>query len=682
MNGAPGGSRQSEKAPPEGGFTRQSSVTIPVTARAQQPVISVAIFPQQHQEETSPFAANQLSTVPPSQLFSLGAGLVPQTAAILRESFPTLHSPTVQHPVGWPPQFEMQQLHSTHVATTGLRYSQPSTSQQPSPGTELNVNISPLSSLPSPAISSASLLTGIGLSSGSSSVSGSSPGSGLGTCPGLGSSAQTQLQVLSAMNPALLAQYQVILAAAAQQHHAAAAAAASIAAASGGRSSQIGPRVGPQTTSSLSVEQNIQRYFLQLHQQQLAAAAAAAAVAAAPTGTSVTASSVIPSAPQPQSTLHGSSSSHLLAQMHAALAVVGVLPSSQSSLSQVFQQAPTTAARVTTASTTTHLLSSTLGAETSSLTSRMEFMHPQPLISRVAAAARQPLLIPSAGTASSHVLATTSSQAVYHQPSVSQPYSQALGRVVMMPPPSLPRFRHGSTQERRRYIPYQRPTPSSSLTSSTSSASEPSSLSSIQMRPLPLQPYYPSHFMRGTVIRLQSGLLKRIEEMSTEDFVLSAAMKSDMILCSSVVMRIQETEKDRQVLVTFAVGEQRLQVTIEAGIEHPYFVVDQGWSSCSPERTHGYDTSVAGIGEGRGQSEPVPGTSGMQNVLRSAGSSQVSRPHLPAVVTRVERRSGVHSAPPHETRTEKFALLDLRRRLGRQAFWLVAEITQSSRYSG
>ncbi|VDK53861.1 unnamed protein product [Gongylonema pulchrum] len=66
----------------------------------------------------------------------------------------------------------------------------------------------------------------------------------------------------------------------------------------------------------------------------------------------------------------------------------------------------------------------------------------------------------------------------------------------------------------------------------------------------------------GTVIRLQSGQLKRVEEMSTEDFVLSAAMKTDLILCNSTVVRIQEIEQTRQVLVTFAVGEQATQVKL------------------------------------------------------------------------------------------------------------------------
>lgn len=51
MNGAPGGSRQSQKAPPEGGPIRQ-----PAIIRAplqQQPAVSVAIFSQQDEASSS-----------------------------------------------------------------------------------------------------------------------------------------------------------------------------------------------------------------------------------------------------------------------------------------------------------------------------------------------------------------------------------------------------------------------------------------------------------------------------------------------------------------------------------------------------------------------------------------------------------------------------------------------------
>ncbi|MCP9260371.1 hypothetical protein DINM_003729 [Dirofilaria immitis] len=640
------------KAPPEGGSIRQ-----PATIRAptqQQPAVSVAIFHNRRKLALAP------STISPSQAFSS----VVQQSATLREPFPMLHSPAVQHPIGWPPQFEMQLLQSasSQVAAAGLRYSQPSTSQQPPSGTDITVGVSPLSSLPSPSISSASLLTGIGLS----------PGSGSGPDPG--SSGQSPLQMLGAMNPALLAQYQVILAAAAQQHQAAAAAAATLAAVSGGRSPQIDchrltaritttdlnhrhsterSRAGPPSTPALTLEQNLQRHLLQLQQQQQLAA-------------SGTAIHLLPSSP-----LHGTT---LMTQMHAALAAVGVLPQPPQAL-PTHTTAQPTHPRVTTATITQSMPS--LSAETSSRPSRVEFIQPQPFLSR-AAVARQALLLAStshAAVAAASVTTIPTSSASALQLSTSQPYSQALGRVVMMPPPPLPRVRHVLTQERRRYAPYQRPTPAIPLASAPSIAAPAASIgapesSSFQVGTLPSQPYCPSHFMRGTVIRLQSGQLKRVEEMSTEDFILSAAMKTDLVLCNSRVIRIQEIEKDRQVLVTFAVGEQRILVTIEAGIEYPYFVIDQGWASCSPERTratYGLICRQLNVGDVCIALRHVEGgeTSGTRRLSRPATLIQAPRRRLPPVI-RSERRPGIRSAPPHEAPAEELALLNRRRRLRRR----------------
>ncbi|VBB32855.1 unnamed protein product [Acanthocheilonema viteae] len=436
-------------------------------------------------------------------------------------------------------------------------------------------------------------------------------------------------------------------------------------------------RVGPPSTPMLTLEQNLQRHLLQLQQQQLAA--------------SGTAIHLLPSSP-----LHGTT---LMTQMHAALAAVGVLPQPPQPL-PTHTTAQPTHQRVTPAAVTQSMPS--LSAETSSRPSRVEFIQPQPFLSRAAVAtARQALLLAStshAALAAATVTTIPAPSPSALQLSTSQPYSQALGRVVMMPPPPLPRVRHILTQERRRYAPYQRPAPAipmasvPSVAAPVASSGAPES-SSFQMGTLPSQPYYPSHFMHGTVIRLQSGQLKRVEEMSTEDFVLSAAMKTDLVICNSRIIRIQEIEKNRLVLVTFAVGEQRILVTIEAGIEHPYFVVDQGWASCSPERTratyglicrqlnvgdvcialrHVESGETSGI-SGRGTIRPhsaarggsVASTSGIQQFMRPTPLIQAPRRHLTSII-RAERRSGVRSAPPHEIPSEELALLDIRRRLRRR----------------
>ena len=77
----------------------------------------------------------------------------------------------------------------------------------------------------------------------------------------------------------------------------------------------------------------------------------------------------------------------------------------------------------------------------------------------------------------------------------------------------------------------------------------------------PSQPYYPSHFRRGTIIQLASGQLKRVEELSTEDFIRSADLSRELKMDSSTVVRIEEKNNDI-VLLCFSVGNQKVQVRL------------------------------------------------------------------------------------------------------------------------
>ena len=60
----------------------------------------------------------------------------------------------------------------------------------------------------------------------------------------------------------------------------------------------------------------------------------------------------------------------------------------------------------------------------------------------------------------------------------------------------------------------------------------------------------------GTVIQLQSGQTKRVEDMDTDDFVNSAAMNTDLIICYSQVINIQNTGREQHI-VTFLVDQQQ-----------------------------------------------------------------------------------------------------------------------------
>ncbi|NXM76868.1 ATX1L protein, partial [Serilophus lunatus] len=95
----------------------------------------------------------------------------------------------------------------------------------------------------------------------------------------------------------------------------------------------------------------------------------------------------------------------------------------------------------------------------------------------------------------------------------------------------------------------------------------------------------PSHFMRGAIIQLATGELKRVEELQTQDFVRSAELSGGLKIDSSTLVDIQESQWPGLVTLQFVVGEQQSKVSIDVPPEHPFFVYGQGWSSCSPGRT-------------------------------------------------------------------------------------------------
>lgn len=99
-------------------------------------------------------------------------------------------------------------------------------------------------------------------------------------------------------------------------------------------------------------------------------------------------------------------------------------------------------------------------------------------------------------------------------------------------------------------------------------------------------PCNPSHFMKGAIIQLATGELKRVEDLQTQDFVRSAEVSGGLKIDSSMVVDIRPSQqKPGLVSLHFTVGEQQSKVTIDVPPEHPFFVFGQGWSSCSPERT-------------------------------------------------------------------------------------------------
>uniref|UniRef100_A0A8C6S3B4 Ataxin 1a n=1 Tax=Neogobius melanostomus TaxID=47308 RepID=A0A8C6S3B4_9GOBI len=89
----------------------------------------------------------------------------------------------------------------------------------------------------------------------------------------------------------------------------------------------------------------------------------------------------------------------------------------------------------------------------------------------------------------------------------------------------------------------------------------------------PLPHALPPYFIKGSIIQLADGELKRVEDLKTEDFIQSAEISSELKIDSSTVERIEDSHTSPNLaLVQFAVGEHRSQVCVEVLVEYPFFL--------------------------------------------------------------------------------------------------------------
>lgn len=72
-------------------------------------------------------------------------------------------------------------------------------------------------------------------------------------------------------------------------------------------------------------------------------------------------------------------------------------------------------------------------------------------------------------------------------------------------------------------------------------------------------PHYPPHFMKGSIIQLADGTLKRVEDLQTDDFMHSADISADLKIDSSTVISMAPIEERGTALLGFAVGQQHVQ---------------------------------------------------------------------------------------------------------------------------
>ncbi|XP_067854158.1 ataxin-1-like isoform X2 [Heptranchias perlo] len=67
--------------------------------------------------------------------------------------------------------------------------------------------------------------------------------------------------------------------------------------------------------------------------------------------------------------------------------------------------------------------------------------------------------------------------------------------------------------------------------------------------------HIPSHFMKGAIIQLANGELKRVEDLQAQDFVRSAEISAGLKIDSSTVIDVVESQRPGYVTLHFSVGE-------------------------------------------------------------------------------------------------------------------------------
>ncbi|XP_077411402.1 uncharacterized protein LOC144041235 [Vanacampus margaritifer] len=101
----------------------------------------------------------------------------------------------------------------------------------------------------------------------------------------------------------------------------------------------------------------------------------------------------------------------------------------------------------------------------------------------------------------------------------------------------------------------------------------------------PSPPALLPHFTKGSLIELASGQLKQVEELQTEDFLRSADTSPEFHLSTCTVLLISPSGAQGVSHLQVHLTDRNTQELLKVLVEYPFFVQDQGWSSCCPRRT-------------------------------------------------------------------------------------------------
>jgi len=96
----------------------------------------------------------------------------------------------------------------------------------------------------------------------------------------------------------------------------------------------------------------------------------------------------------------------------------------------------------------------------------------------------------------------------------------------------------------------------------------------VEATPSGVEPYYPAHFTIGSTIDLGGGVLKRVENLKTKDFVRSAKTNLGLQLDMSTVVHMEHNHEKNVVVLGFAVERHQVEVIFPT---HECCVILQWW---------------------------------------------------------------------------------------------------------
>ncbi|KAI7795543.1 uncharacterized protein LOC130571630 [Triplophysa rosa] len=91
-------------------------------------------------------------------------------------------------------------------------------------------------------------------------------------------------------------------------------------------------------------------------------------------------------------------------------------------------------------------------------------------------------------------------------------------------------------------------------------------------------------FVEGSLVELEGGRLKRVEDLRMEDLEQCAEQHPELKLERFTVLKITPS-RTPAVLLHVEIERDHSQLSLEANEGLPFFVCGQGWSSCNPRHT-------------------------------------------------------------------------------------------------